>query len=125
MIEYAVQTRTFVDGDFDRTETRQMGTGRVGTPHTLETATEQVERWNNSTYYPGVIRARLVSREVSEWAPVNSDPLDPEPWTVHSADDGVFRFASEQECWAGYRANFEPREGYEQDRENYRLDQRN
>lgn len=46
-------------------------------------------------------------------------PLDPEPWTIHSADYGTIRFPNREECWAGYRAHFEPRDGYSQNRADY------
>ncbi|WP_406245843.1 hypothetical protein ACI7YT_12445 [Microbacterium sp. M] len=52
---------------------------------------------------------------VNDWLRGN----DPEAWVVHSIDEGDFRFATEADCWGGYRANFEPRPGYNQNREDY------
>jgi len=45
-------------------------------------------------------------------------PLDPEPWVVNSFDLGQMRFAQQDE-YAGYCHNFEPREGYSQNRKDY------
>lgn len=44
--------------------------------------------------------------------------LDPEPWVVRSADNGEMRTSSDKPI-LGYRHLFQPREGYEQDREHY------
>jgi hypothetical protein len=46
-------------------------------------------------------------------------PKDPEPWVVHSIDSGDVRFREAKDCWAGCRANFEPREGFSARREDY------
>lgn len=46
-------------------------------------------------------------------------PLDPEPWVVRSMDSGDHRVSSDSPI-LGYRHNFEPREGYNQDRARYR-----
>lgn len=45
-------------------------------------------------------------------------PLDPEPWVVHSISSGDFRVSSDNP-YHGYRHNFEPREGFSQDRSRY------
>jgi hypothetical protein len=45
--------------------------------------------------------------------------LDPEPWVIHSIDSGTIRFAKEDDCWAGYRTHFEPRDGYSKVLEDY------
>ena len=58
--------------------------------------------------------------------PDSSLPLDPEPWVVHSLDSRVSsdrpildsRVSSDRPI-LGYRHNFEPREGYSQDRSRY------
>lgn len=47
-----------------------------------------------------------------------ADPLDPEPWVVHSFDPGDVRVSHEHPL-LGYRHNFEPREGFSQDRSRY------
>ena len=46
-------------------------------------------------------------------------PLDPQPWVVHSMDSGDTRFATEAQCWLGYRHHFKPRDGYSWIREDY------
>ena len=45
-------------------------------------------------------------------------PLDPEPWVIRSFDAGEFRVSSDNP-YTGYRHNFEPREGFDQDRSHY------
>lgn len=52
---------------------------------------------------------------------LDNAPLDPEPWVVHSIDSGDVRFEREEDCWGGYRANFEPRTelGYTDRRNRY------
>jgi len=46
-------------------------------------------------------------------------PLDPTPWVIKSFDLGHFRVSSDNP-YLGYRHNFEPREGFSQDRSRYR-----
>lgn len=46
-------------------------------------------------------------------------PLDPEPWVIKSIELGDFRVSSDNP-YLGYRHNFEPREGYSQDRTLYK-----
>lgn len=46
-------------------------------------------------------------------------PLDPEPWVVHSFSLGDVRVSSDAPL-LGYRHNFEPREGFNQDRCRYK-----
>lgn len=50
---------------------------------------------------------------------VDTLPLDPEPWTIHSLDSGEVRFATKSACWLGYRAVFAPREGFSLDPNRY------
>lgn len=60
-----------------------------------------------------------VSVNLRETPSADTRPLDPNPWVVHSIDAGDIRFATEKECWAGYRANFEPEPQYNQNRAAY------
>lgn len=48
----------------------------------------------------------------------NEAELDPEPWVVRSSYNGEMRTSSDKPI-LGYRHLFQPREGYEQDREHY------
>lgn len=65
MIEYAIQEKTFIDGDFDRLST---GRGFPEVKYTREQAEEIVNR-QNKRY--DVVWQRVVFREVSDWKPVN------------------------------------------------------
>lgn len=44
--------------------------------------------------------------------------LDLFPYVIHTVDDGTIRVRSEKD-YPGYRAHFEPRQGYEQDEAYY------
>jgi hypothetical protein len=70
----------------------------------------------------GAVRDSDTHRKIGDWdfeEACTTLPLDDRPWVVHSFDYGPTRFASEQDCWLGYRACFEPRDGFSQNREDY------
>lgn len=74
--EYAVQTKTFLDGDFDRTDDGRGWSDRRGKPYTLEEAEEVASKFVRyvSTRFPDneetTRTARVVTRTVSEWKEV-------------------------------------------------------
>lgn len=68
--EWAIQEKTFIDGDFDRIQT---GHGFPTKPFTREEAEEIVER-QNKRY--DTVWQRVVSREVTDWTPVEEAELD-------------------------------------------------
>lgn len=63
-IEYAIQEKTFIDGKFDRLDT---GRGFPEVKYTHEQAEEIVNR-QNERY--GLVWQRVVSREVTDWTPL-------------------------------------------------------